>query len=194
MVLPIVAYGDPVLRKVGKEITQEYPNLDELIVNMQETMKNAQGVGLAAPQIGRDIRLFLIDASPFAESDELDEEEKAFLKTFKKTFINAQIIEEEGEEWAFSEGCLSIPNINEDVYRNETITIEYQDENFNNKKETLSGLAARIFQHEYDHIEGILFTDKLSSLKKRLLKKKLENISKGKVDVDYRMRFPNLKK
>ena len=133
MVLPIVAYGDPVLRKVGKEITQEYPNLDELIVNMQETMKNAQGVGLAAPQIGRDIRLFLIDASPFAESDELDEKEKEFLKTFKKIFINAQIIEEEGEEWAFSEGCLSIPNINEDVYRNETITIEYQDENFENK-------------------------------------------------------------
>lgn len=194
MVLPIVAYGDPVLRKVGKEITQEYPNLDELIVNMQETMKNAQGVGLAAPQIGRDIRLFLIDASPFAESDELDEKEKEFLKTFKKIFINAQIIEEEGEEWAFSEGCLSIPNINEDVYRNETITIEYQDENFENKRETLSGLAARIFQHEYDHIEGILFTDKLSSLKKRLLKKKLENISKGKVEVDYRMRFPNLKK
>ena len=194
MVLPIVAYGDPVLRKVGKEITQEYPDLEELIVNMQETMKNAQGVGLAAPQIGRDIRLFLIDASPFAESDELEEEEKEFLKTFKKTFINAQIIEEEGEEWAFSEGCLSIPNINEDVYRNETITIEYQDENFNQKKETLSGLAARIFQHEYDHIEGILFTDKLSSLKKRLLKKKLENISKGKVEVDYRMRFPNLKK
>ena len=194
MVLPIVAYGDPVLRKVGKEITQDYPNLEELIVNMQETMKNAQGVGLAAPQIGRDIRLFLIDASPFAESDELEEEEKEFLKTFKKTFINAQIIEEEGEEWAFSEGCLSIPNINEDVYRNETIIIEYQDENFDKKKETLSGLAARIFQHEYDHIEGILFTDKLSSLKKRLLKKKLENISKGKVEVDYRMRFPNLKK
>ncbi|MCA0932225.1 peptide deformylase [Lutimonas saemankumensis] len=194
MVLPIVAYGDPVLRKVGKEITQDYPNLEELIVNMQETMKNAQGVGLAAPQIGRDIRLFLIDASPFAESDELEEEEKEFLKTFKKTFINAQIIEEEGEEWAFSEGCLSIPNINEDVYRNETIIIEYQDENFDKKKETLSGLAARIFQHEYDHIEGVLFTDKLSSLKKRLLKKKLENISKGKVEVDYRMRFPNLKK
>lgn len=194
MVLPIVAYGDPVLRKVGKEITQEYPKLDELIVNMQETMKNAQGVGLAAPQIGRDIRLFLIDASPFAESDELDETEREFLKNFNRTFINAQIIEEEGEEWAFNEGCLSIPNINEDVYRNETITIEYQDENFDKKTETLSGLAARIFQHEYDHIEGILFTDKLSSLKKRLLKKKLENISKGKVEVDYRMRFPNLKK
>ena len=149
---------------------------------------------MAAPQIGKDIRLFLVDASPFAESDDLTEEEKDFLKGFNRTFINAQIIEEEGDEWAFNEGCLSIPNINEDVYRNETIHIEYRDENFELKKETLSGLAARIFQHEYDHIEGVLFTDKLSSLKKRLLKKKLENISKGKVDVGYRMRFPNLKK
>lgn len=194
MILPIVAYGDPVLRKVGKEITKDYPKLDELIANMTETMKNAQGVGLAAPQIGRDIRLFLIDASPFAESDELEEEEKLFLQGFNRIFINAKIIEEEGDEWVFNEGCLSIPNINEDVFRNETIHIEYQDENFENKKDTLSGLAARIFQHEYDHIEGILFTDKLSSLKKRLLKKKLENISKGKVDIGYRMKFPNLKK
>lgn len=194
MILPIIAYGDPVLRKVGKEITKDYPKLDELIANMTETMKNAQGVGLAAPQIGKAIRLFLIDASPFAESDELEEEEKLFLQGFNRIFINAKIIEEEGEEWVFNEGCLSIPNINEDVYRNETIHIEYQDENFENKKDTLSGLAARIFQHEYDHIEGILFTDKLSSLKKRLLKKKLENISKGKVDIGYRMKFPKLKK
>ncbi len=194
MILPIVAYGDPVLRKVGKGISKDYPKLDELIMNMRETMKNAQGVGLAAPQIGKDIRLFLIDASPFSENEELGEEERNFLKNFNKTFINAQIIEEEGEEWAFNEGCLSIPNINEDVFRNETIHIEYFDENFEKKKETLSGLAARIFQHEYDHIEGILFTDKLSSLKKRLLKKKLENISKGKVEVDYRMKFPNQKK
>jgi len=194
MILPIRAYGDPVLRKVGKDITKDYPQLDELISNMKETMKNAQGVGLAAPQIGKDIRLFLIDASPFAESDELEEEEKEFLKEFNRTFINAKIIEEEGDEWAFNEGCLSIPNINEDVYRNETIHIEYEDENFEKKKDTLSGLAARIFQHEYDHIEGVLFTDKLSSLKKRLLKKKLENISKGKVDIGYRMKFPNLKK
>jgi len=194
MILPIIAYGDPVLRKVGKEITKDYPKLNELIANMTETMKNAQGVGLAAPQIGKDIRLFLIDASPFAESDELEEEEKLFLQGFNRVFINAKIIEEEGDEWVFNEGCLSIPNINEDVYRNETIHIEYQDENFENKKDTLSGLAARIFQHEYDHIEGILFTDKLSSLKKRLLKKKLENISKGKVDIGYRMKFPKLKK
>ena len=157
-------------------------------------MKNAQGVGLAAPQIGRDNRLFLIDASPFAENEELDEEERAFLKDFKRTFINARIVEEDGDEWAFNEGCLSIPNINEDVYRPETIHVEYLDEDFNKKQESLTGLAARIFQHEYDHIEGVLFTDKLSSLKKRLLKKKLENISKGKVDVSYRMRFPNIKK
>ncbi|MGI9531704.1 peptide deformylase [Lutimonas sp.] len=194
MILPIVAYGDPVLRKVAKDISKDYPKLDELLSNMKDTMKNAQGVGLAAPQIGRDIRIFLIDASPFAESDELDEEEKSFLRDFNKTYINAKIIEEEGEEWIFNEGCLSIPNINEDVSRNETIHIEYMDENFDKKTDTLSGLAARIFQHEYDHIEGILFTDKLSSLKKRLLKKKLENISKGKVDVGYRMKFPNLKK
>ena len=194
MILPIIAYGDPVLRKVGKEITKDYPKLNELLANMKETMKNAQGVGLAAPQVGKDIRLFLIDASPFAESDELEEEEKLYLKDFNRTFINAQIIEEEGEEWGFNEGCLSIPNINEDVFRNETIHIEYLDENFEKKTDTLSGLAARIFQHEYDHIEGILFTDKLSSLKKRLLKKKLENISKGNIEVAYRMKFPKLKK
>ena len=194
MILPIVAYGDPVLRKVGKQIPKDYPNLDELIANMRETMKNAQGVGLAAPQIGKDIRLFLIDASPFSENEELDEEERNFLKNFNKIFINAEIIEEEGDEWAFNEGCLSIPNINEDVYRNETIHIEYVDENFEKQKESLNGVAARIFQHEYDHIEGILFTDKLSTLKKRLLKKKLENISKGIVDVDYRMKFPKQKK
>ena len=157
-------------------------------------MKNAQGVGLAAPQVGRDIRLFLIDASPFSENEELEEEERAFLKDFKQTFINARIVEEQGDEWAFNEGCLSIPNINEDVYRPEVIHVEYLDEDFTERQETLTGLAARIFQHEYDHIEGILFTDKLSSLKKRLLKKKLENISKGKVDVSYRMRFPNIKK
>ena len=194
MVLPIVAYGDPVLRRVGKDIDKDYPGLAELIENMKETMKNAQGVGLAAPQIGRDIRLFLIDASPFAENEDLEEEERVFLKGFKRTFINARIVEEEGDDWAFNEGCLSIPNINEDVYRPEAIEVRYLDEDFVERQESLTGLAARIFQHEYDHIEGILFTDKLSSLKKRLLKKKLENISKGKVDVSYRMRFPNLKK
>lgn len=194
MILPIVAYGDPVLRKMGKEIERDHPGLEELIADMQETMKNAQGVGLAAPQIGKDIRLFLIDAAPFAENEELDDEEREFLRDFKRTFINPEIVEEEGDEWAFTEGCLSIPNINEDVYRPEIIRVKYLDENFNEKEEELSGLPARIFQHEYDHIEGILFTDRLSSLKKRLLKKKLENISKGKVDVSYRMKFPKIKK
>ena len=190
MILPIIAYGDPVLRKLAKNIDKDYPNLDKLIEDMKETMKNARGVGLAAPQIGKAIRLFLVDTTPFAEDDELDEEERNFLKDYRKIFINAKIIKEEGDKWAFSEGCLSIPNINEDVSREETVTIEYFDENFKKHTETLNGLAARVIQHEYDHIEGILFTDKLSSLKRRLLKKKLENISKGKVDVEYRMKFP----
>ncbi|QXP73892.1 peptide deformylase [Tenacibaculum sp. HL-MS23] len=194
MILPIVAYGDPVLRKVGKEIDKEYPQLEKLIADMKETMYNAQGVGLAAPQIGKDIRLFLIDASPFADDEDLSEEDRKVLETFNRVFINAKIIKEEGEEWAFSEGCLSIPDVREDVFRQETITIEYQDENFEKHTEVLGGLAARVFQHEYDHIDGVLFTDKLSSLKKRLIKKKLENISKGKVQAGYRMRFPNAKR
>lgn len=194
MILPIVAYGDPVLRKVAKEIDADYPNLKELIANMKETMYNASGVGLAAPQIGKGIRLFVIDASPFAEDDDLSEEDRAALKDFNRVFINAEIIEEDGEEWAFNEGCLSIPDVRQDVYRQPKVTFTYQDEDFNTHTETLEGLAARVFQHEYDHIEGILFTDKLSSLKKRLIKKKLDNISKGKIRADYRMRFPNLKK
>lgn len=194
MILPIVAYGDPVLRKVAKDIDADYPNLKELILNMKETMYNASGVGLAAPQIGKDIRLFVIDASPFAEDDDLSEEDKKTLKNFNRVFINAKIIEEEGEEWAFNEGCLSIPDVRHDVMRKPKVTFTYQDEDFKTHTETLNGLAARVFQHEYDHIEGILFTDKLSSLKKRLIKKKLENISKGKINADYRMRFPNLKK
>lgn len=194
MVLPIVAYGDAILRKKGKNINPNYPNLIELIENMKETMKNAQGVGLAAPQIGKDIRLFIIDASPFAEDEELNEEEKEYLSTLKKVFINAKIIKEEGEEWAFKEGCLSIPNIREKVLRKEQVTIEYEDENFKKHTNTFNGLAARVIQHEYDHIEGILFTDKVSSLKKRLLKRKLEKIAKGEVVTDYRMRFPLQKK
>ena len=194
MILPIVAYGDPVLRKVAVAIDGEFPDLEKLINNMKETMYNASGVGLAAPQIGKAIRLFLIDASPFAEDDDLSEEERTVLKSFNKVFINPKILEEEGEEWIFNEGCLSIPDVREDVSRQPKITIEYQDENFTIHTETLEGLAARVFQHEYDHIEGILFTDKLSTLKKRIIKKKLENISKGKISADYRMRFPNAKK
>lgn len=194
MILPIVAYGDPVLRKVGKEIDAAYPELEKLIADMKETMYNAQGVGLAAPQIGRAIRLFLIDASPFGDDEDLNEEEREVLKGFNKVFINAKIVKEEGEEWAFNEGCLSIPDVREDVFRQESVTVEYQDENFEQHTETFTGLAARVFQHEYDHIEGVLFTDKLSSLKKRLIKKKLENISKGKVNSGYRMRFPHAKR
>ncbi|WP_191860237.1 peptide deformylase [Hanstruepera ponticola] len=194
MVLPIVAYGDPVLKKKGKDITKDYPNLQGLLDNMYETMYNAYGVGLAAPQIGLDIRLFLVDTSAFAEDTGLDEQEQAYLKDFKRTFINAQIIEETGDEWAFNEGCLSIPDVREDVFRKPKITIEYYDENFEKHTETFEGLVARVIQHEYDHIEGILFTDKLSSLKKRLIKGKLSNISKGKISVDYKMRFPNQKK
>ena len=194
MILPVVAYGDPVLRKMCVEIDANYPDLKQLITNMKETMYNASGVGLAAPQIGKAIRLFLIDASPFAEDEDLSEQDRAVLKGFNKVFINAKIVKEEGDEWAFNEGCLSIPDVREDVFRKPKITIEYQDENFKQHTTTLDGLAARVFQHEYDHIEGILFTDKLSTLKKRLIKKKLENISKGKTNADYRMRFPNLKK
>lgn len=194
MVLPIVAYGDPVLRKKAKEITKDFPNLEEFIENMKETMYHAYGVGLAAPQIGAPVRIFVIDASPFAEDESLDQEERESLKNLQKVFINASIISEEGEEWAFNEGCLSIPDIREDVFRKEKITIEYYDENFEKFTETYSGVSARVIQHEYDHIEGILFTDKLSSLKKRLIKGKLASIAKGKIKVDYRMRFPEMKK
>ncbi|WP_223033167.1 peptide deformylase [Hanstruepera marina] len=194
MILPIVAYGDPVLKKKGKDISKEYPKLNELLDNMYETMYNAFGVGLAAPQIGLPIRLFLVDTSPFAEDPDLSPEEQENLKDFKRTFINAKIIEEEGDEWAFNEGCLSIPDVREDVFRKPKITISYVDESFEPHTETFEGLIARVIQHEYDHIEGILFTDKLSSLKKRLIKGRLSNISKGKINVDYKMRFPNQKK
>ena len=194
MILPIVAYGDPVLRKEAKEIDADYPKLDELIENMYETMYAARGVGLAAPQIGLPIRIFLVDASPFADDEDLSEEERKQLEGFKKTFINARILEESGDEWAFNEGCLSIPEVREDVFRQPEIVIEYEDENFKTHKETIKGIAARIVQHEYDHIEGILFTDKLSPLKKRLIKSKLSKISAGKISIDYRMRFPKAKK
>ena len=194
MILPIVAYGDPVLRKVGDNIDKNYPKLEELITNMWETMYNASGVGLAAPQIGLPIRLFVVDTTPFSDDEDLTPEEQKQLNGFKKVFINAQIEEETGPDWPFNEGCLSIPDVREDVQRKEQIKISFLDENFNEHKETYDGLLARVIQHEYDHIEGILFTDKLSSLKKRLLKGRLANISKGKISVDYRMRFPNVKK
>lgn len=194
MILPIVAYGDPVLRKKTVDIPQDYPALSELIQNMYDTMYQAHGVGLAAPQVGLPIRLFVVDAEPFAIDEELPEEEQKFLEGFKQTFINAKILEETGDEWAFNEGCLSIPDVREDVFRKEKITISFYDENFVQQTKTFEGIAARIIQHEYDHIEGVLFTDKLSPLKRRLIKSKLSNISKGKVDIDYKMRFPNMKK
>ena len=193
MIVPIVGYGDPVLRKICENITEEYPNFQELLVNMYDTMYNAYGVGLAAPQIGLAIRLFIIDTEPFSDSEDLTAEEQLELKGFKQTFINAKMIVEEGDEWSFNEGCLSIPEVREDVYRNEKITIEYLDENFIKKTQSYSGLIARVIQHEYDHIEGILFTDKISSLKKTLIKKKLQNIMDGKARPDYRMRFVNKK-
>ena len=194
MILPIVAYGDPVLKKRATEISKDYPNLDQIIANMYETMYGAHGVGLAAPQVGLSIRLFLVDTAPFSDDESYTPEEQAELNTFKRTFINAKIIEESGEEWDFNEGCLSIPNVREDVSRCPQIKIEYQDEDFTTHVEEFKDLIARVIQHEYDHIEGVLFTDKVSSLKKRLLKGKLTNISKGKTNVDYRMRFPNSSK
>lgn len=196
MILPIVAYGDPVLKREAAEIEKEYPNLDKLIENMFETMYEASGVGLAAPQIGKSIRLFIVDGSPFAEPEEdgtLDPKAVG-MENFKKVFINPIIESESGEEWAFQEGCLSIPKIREEVYRKEKVTLSYYNEKWELKEETFDGYAARIIQHEYDHVDGILFTDHLSTLKKRLLLKKLQNISKGIVDAGYRMAFPAKKK
>lgn len=194
MILPIVAYGDPILKKKGEDVPQDYPDLDELIANMWETMYHAYGVGLAAPQIGLPIRLFIVDPSPFAEDEDLSEVERNQLTGLKKVFINPKILDEIGDEWAFNEGCLSIPEVREDVFRQPEITIEYVDEKFEKHTESFVGLAARVIQHEYDHIEGILFTDKLSGLKKRLIKRKLGDIAKGNIKTDYRMRFPKMKK
>ena len=195
MILPIVAYGDPVLKKEAQEINKDFPDLDKLIADMFETMYAASGVGLAAPQIGNSIRLFVVDGSPFAEDEEDEEDPRAEgMENFKKVFINPIIEEETGQEWGFNEGCLSIPKIREEVFRQEKITISYYDENWELREETYEGYSARIIQHEYDHIEGILFTDHLSPLKKRLLTKRLQNISKGDVEVSYKMKFPVVKK
>jgi peptide deformylase len=182
MIFPIVAYGHPVLKKRAEEITSGYEGLKDLIDSMFETMYASSGVGLAAPQINLSIRLFVIDASPF-------EDEEPSLKGFKKVFINPQMVLEEGDPWKFNEGCLSIPGVREDVERHPVIRLKYFDEQFVEKEEPFSGIPARIIQHEYDHLEGILFTDHLSSLKKRLIKGKLNDISKGYVDVDYKMKF-----
>jgi len=194
MIYPIVAYGDPVLRRKAQDIAADYPNLSALIDDMFETMYAASGIGLAAPQIGKSIRIFIVDATPFEDDEDLSEADRALLGQFKKVFINAEIVEERGEEWVFNEGCLSIPDIREDVFRKDEITIKYLDADFNENEEVFSGIAARIIQHEYDHIEGILFTDHLSALKKRMIKGKLTQISKGLVRADYRMKYPLAKK
>ena len=190
MILPIRAYGDPVLKKVAKDIEPGHPGLQQLIADMFETMYAASGVGPAAPQVGQSIRLFIVDASPFAEDEDGKPTEDAHLKDFKRIFINPYIVEEEGDEWAFEEGCLSIPNIREDVMRPPRIVLHYQDEKFKEHEEDFDGFAARVIQHEHDHLDGILFTDHLTPLRRTLLKGKLRDISMGKTEAKYKMRFP----
>lgn len=190
MILPIVAYGHPVLRKMASDISKDYPNLEKLIADMWETMYNSNGVGLAAPQVNRDIRLFLVDTLQMFENMEEDEKQDyPDDKGIKSVFINAKVLELDGDEWPYNEGCLSIPKIREDIYRSESVTLQYLDENFQEYTKTFTGLSARVILHEYDHIEGKLFIDHISALKRKLMKGKLNDISKGKVKVDYRMLF-----
>ena len=193
MILPIVAYGHPILRKVAGEIYEQYPDLKKLLEDMWETMYASNGVGLAAPQVNKEIRLFVIDSAQiFANMDEKERKEHEYQDDpgVKETFINAQIVEELGDDWSYNEGCLSIPKIREDIYRAEEVTMEYQDENFKEHRRTFTGITARIILHEYDHIEGKLFIDHISLLKRKLLKRKLDDISKGNISVDYKMLFP----
>lgn len=190
MILPIVAYGHPVLREVAKPISPEYPQLDKLVEDMWETMYASNGVGLAAPQINRAIRLFVIDSTQIFENMEDDEKDDyPDGPGVKQVFINARIISLNGEEWIYNEGCLSIPKVREDISRNEEVVLEYQDEEFNLHTRTFNGITARVILHEYDHIEGKLFIDRISLLKRKLIKGKLDDISRGKVRVDYRMMF-----
>lgn len=191
MILPIVAYGAEVLRKVCKDITPDYPNLDKLIADMWETMYSSNGVGLAAPQINKDIRLFVVDsAQMFANMDEEETLLYPDAPGMKQVFINAQVEELLGDDWVYNEGCLSIPKIREDIYRAEEVTIRYLDENFKEHSKTFDGITARVILHEYDHIDGKLFIDYLKPLKRKLLKGKLDDISRGKISVDYKMMFP----
>jgi peptide deformylase len=183
MIFPISVYGDPVLRKVAEPIGPDYPGLTEFLADFWETMYFADGVGLAAPQVGRSIRIFVLDASPGAEDD-------PSLKDFKKVFINPEIIERSGEPQVFEEGCLSLPEIRENVSRPETVRIKYMDENFTEHDETYSGFVARIIQHEFDHLEGKMFVDYLTPLKRKLMKNRLMNISKGKITPKYKIRVP----
>jgi len=195
MILPIIAYGDPLLKRESEEITADYPSLDLLVENMFETMYQAKGVGLAAPQVGLNIRLFIVDGAPFADEEGDEPDPRAVgMETFKKVFINPVIEEESGEVWAFQEGCLSIPKIRENVHRKSDILLSYYDENWAFHEERFSGYAARIIQHEYDHIEGILFTDRLNPLKKKLVQKKLKQIAEGLVSTDYKLKFYKLKR
>ena len=190
MILPIVAYGAQILRKVSASIDASYPALPKLLEDMWETMYSSNGVGLAAPQINKDIRLFVIDSAQIFESLEPHEIGKyPDAPGVKQVFINAKIVELAGEVWSYNEGCLSIPNIREDVARHETVTLEYQDENFVTHTETFNGITARVILHEYDHIEGKLFIDYLKPLRKKLLQGKLNDISKGKARIDYKMIF-----
>lgn len=191
MILPIVAYGHPVLRKMCEDITPDYPQLEQLIANMWETMYASSGVGLAAPQINRPIRLFVIDSKQIIDNLEEDErKEYPGDEGTKQVFINAHIVEAGGDDWAYNEGCLSIPKIREDVYRPETVTLRYVDEQFQPHEQTFVGVTARVIFHEYDHIDGKLFIDHLKPLKRRMIKGKLEDITKGKISVDYKMIFP----
>jgi len=190
MTLPIVAYGSPSLRMVSVDISQDYPDLDKFIADMWETMYASNGVGLAAPQVNRNIRLFVVDSAQiFANQEEEDKGQYPDEPGIKKTFINARVLSVNGSEWSYNEGCLSIPKIREDIMRNESVTLQYDDENFERHVETFNGLSARIILHEYDHIEGKLFIDYLKPFKRKLMKGKLDDISKGKVKVDYKMSF-----
>lgn len=191
MRLPIYAYGHSVLKQEAKPIERSFPKLNELIDDMWETMESANGVGLAAPQIGKSLRLFIVDTRSLYNTDSDSEEfRNTYLEKFRQVFVNPTVINETGELYTFAEGCLSIPDIREDVVRNSEIEIEYFDQNFKKYRQKFDGLIARVVQHEYDHIQGILFTDLLSSFKKRILKGKLKNIAKGNCQVDYLMKFP----
>jgi peptide deformylase len=187
MTLPIVAYGAAVLRKVSEPISADYPNLAKLIEDMWETMYDSNGVGLAAPQINRAIRLFVMDSQQIFENAEPEDANFPDAPGIKRVFINAEIVELSGKEWVYNEGCLSIPKIREDVVRHEKVTLKYMDESFVEKVETFDGMTARIILHEYDHIEGKLFIDYIKPLKKKMLQGKLNDIHKGKVRVDYKM-------
>ena len=191
MILPIVAYGHPVLRKVAEDIDPDYPGLAKLIDDMWETMYGSSGVGLAAPQVNKDIRLFVIDTvQMFNNMEEEERKDYPDAPGQKQVFINAHVAELDGEEWSYNEGCLSIPKIREDITRHETVTMDYVDENFEPHTKTFTGLTARVILHEYDHTEGKLFIDHISPLKRKLMKGRLDDISKGKISVDYKMLFP----